>query len=205
MTPKQKPQTPQIVPRPIEALIPYARNARTHSDEQVAQLAASLREFGWTNPVLTDDEGGIIAGHGRVMAARKVLEAGATIPNWPDPSKVPTIALGHLTPAQRRAYVLADNRLALNADWDRDVLAVELDELRDAGFDLDLLGFERAELNDLIGTPNDNYGDRAGNDDTGVNYQEHFAVLVSCKDEAHQQEVFEKLQADGYEVKVLVN
>jgi len=145
---------PQIVARPIEALIPYARNARTHSDEQVALIAASLREFGWTNPVLVDAEGGIIAGHGRVMAARKLAASGAQIPNWPDAEQVPTIALEHLTKAQRRAYVLADNQLATRSGWDAEILAVELDELRDEGFDLDLIGFERAELNDLIGTPN---------------------------------------------------
>lgn len=148
-------QTPQIRPRQIDALIPYVRNARTHSDEQVALIAASLVEFGWTNPVLVDGEAGIIAGHGRVMAARKVADSGATIPNWPDASQVPTIELAHLTPAQKRAYVLADNQLATKAGWDFDMLAVELDELRDLDFDLSLLGFERQELNDLIGTPND--------------------------------------------------
>jgi hypothetical protein len=151
---KQPQQTPQIVPMSFGELVPYARNARTHSDEQVAQLAASLREFGWTNPVLVDAEGGIIAGHGRVMAARKLAAAGVKIPNWPDAEQVPTIALGHLTKAQRRAYVLADNQLATRAGWDFEVLAVELDELRDEGVDLSLLGWEQSELNDLIGTPN---------------------------------------------------
>jgi ParB-like chromosome segregation protein Spo0J len=152
MTKANKHQAPQIVARPIEALIPYARNARTHSDEQVALIAASLREFGWTNPVLVDAEGGIIAGHGHVMAARKLAASGAQIPNWPDAAQVPTIALEHLTKAQHRAYVLADNQLATRSGWDAEILAVELDELRDEGFDLDLIGFERAELNDLIGT-----------------------------------------------------
>lgn len=145
----------QIQPRSIDSLIPYARNARTHSDEQVAQIAASLVEFGWTNPILTDGKGGVIAGHGRMMAARKVLAAGGKIPNWPDPSQVPTIELGHLTNAQRRAYVLADNQLATRAGWEAEILAVELDELRDDGFNLALLGFDQQELNDLIGTPND--------------------------------------------------
>src|SRR5476649_1444639 len=95
-------------------LIPYARNARTHSDAQVAQIAASIREFGFTNPVLVDGEHGVIAGHGRLLAARKL---GMT--------EVPTIELSHLTPAQKRAYVLADNRLALNAGWDPDMLKIE--------------------------------------------------------------------------------
>ena len=126
---------------PTGGLIPYARNSRTHNDAQVAQIAASIKEFGFTNPVLIDEEGGIIAGHGRVMAATKLGLA-----------TVPTITLSGLTDAQRRAYVIADNRLALNAGWDTDMLAVELDELRDMEFDLSLLGFEPEDLNDLIGT-----------------------------------------------------
>src|SRR5579864_4280202 len=102
---------PPYKPVPIESLIPYARNARTHSHAQVAQIAASIREFGFTNPILVDGECGIIAGHGRVLAARKL-----------GMSEVPTIELGHLSPAQKRAYILADNRLALNAGWDDDML-----------------------------------------------------------------------------------
>src|SRR5450631_4873851 len=110
---------------PIAALVPYARNARTHSDAQVAQIAASIREFGFTNPILVDGERGVIAGHGRLLAARKL---GMT--------EVPTIELGHLTPAQKRAYVLADNRLALSAGWDADMLRVEFSDLNAEGFDL---------------------------------------------------------------------
>ena len=142
------------LPVSIAALIPYARNARTHSEEQVAQIAASLIEFGWTNPILIDGNRGVIAGHGRLMAARKVRDAGAIIPNWPDTDAVPTIELAHLTQAQRRAYIIADNQLATRAGWDAELLAVELDELRDLDFDLSVLGFEAADLNDLIGTPN---------------------------------------------------
>lgn len=124
-------------------LVPYARNARTHSEAQVAQIAGSIREYGFTNPVLIDGNNGIVAGHGRVLAAQKLgIE------------QVPCIRLAHLTDAQRRAYVLADNRLALNAGWDAEILAVELDELKDAGVDLASLGFDKDELNELIGTPN---------------------------------------------------
>jgi DNA modification methylase len=129
----------QITYRPIGDLIPYIRNARTHSDEQVVQLAASIKEFGWTNPVLVDGERGIIAGHGRVMAARKL---GMT--------EVPTIEIGHMTDAQRKAYILADNKLALNAGWDLDLLRVELGELNDGGFDMELLGFSVDELEKLL-------------------------------------------------------
>lgn len=120
-------------------MIPYARNSRTHSDAQVAQIAASIREFGFTNPVLIDGENGIIAGHGRVLAARKLgLDA------------VPCIELAHLTEAQKRAYVIADNKLALNAGWDDAMLAVELQELGDLGFDLDLTGFSADEIEALM-------------------------------------------------------
>ena len=143
----------QIEQRPIEALIPFARNARTHSDAQVAQIAASIVEFGWTNPILVDGANGIIAGHGRLLAARQLrLE------------EVPVIELAHLTPAQKRAYVIADNRLAENAGWDEELLRLELAELRDAEFDLDLLGFTDDELDELLLD-----GDQAGlTDDDAV-------------------------------------
>ena len=124
---------------PINSLIPYARNARTHSDAQVAQIAASIREFGWTNPVLLDGEKGIIAGHGRVLAARKL-----------GMEEVPCIELSHLTAAQKQAYILADNKLAENAGWDLDLLKLELGELRDLGMDLSITGFDEAFLADLL-------------------------------------------------------
>jgi hypothetical protein len=122
----------------IDALIPYARNSRTHSSEQVAQIAASIREFGFTNPVLIDDKGGIIAGHGRVLAARQLKLDTA-----------PCIILGHLTETQKRAYIIADNKLALNAGWDAELLAVEFADLADAGFDLELTGFTQEEIDAL--------------------------------------------------------
>lgn len=129
----------QIEYRPIEALIPYARNSRTHSDAQVAQIAASIREFGWTNPVLVDGENGIIAGHGRVLAARKLGF-----------EQVPVIELAHLSESQKRAYVLADNKLAENAGWDDELLRIELEALQAAGFDLSLTGFADDELAALM-------------------------------------------------------
>lgn len=122
----------------IDSLTPYIRNSRTHSDEQVAQIAASIKEFGFTNPVLIDGDGGIIAGHGRVMAARK-LGIG----------EVPCITLDHLTDAQKRAYIIADNKLALNAGWDDEMLRIELAELGEAGFDLELTGFSLDEIDEL--------------------------------------------------------
>ena len=123
----------------IDRLVPYARNARTHSDEQVAQIAASIKEWGWTTPVLADPTGQIIAGHGRVMAARKL---GLT--------EVPVMVADGWTDAQKRAYVLADNKLALNAGWDEELLALELSELQDLGADLGLIGFDDDELAKLM-------------------------------------------------------
>ena len=124
---------------PIERLIPYARNARTHSDAQVAQIAASIAEFGFVNPVLADPDGGIIAGHGRVLAARLLKH-----------STVPVIVLGHLSENQRRAFILADNKLTLNAGWDPDMLRLELEALATQSFDLAVTGFDERELNELI-------------------------------------------------------
>jgi DNA modification methylase len=123
---------------PLQDLIPYARNSRTHSDEQVTQIASSIKEFSFTNPVLIDADGGIIAGHGRVMAAKKLKM-----------ESVPVIVLSHLTEAQRRAYVIADNKLALNAGWDDEMLRVEFQELQDLGFDVELTGFSMDEINAL--------------------------------------------------------
>ena len=129
----------KVVYRNVSELIPYARNARTHSDEQVARIAASIKEFGWTNPILIDGENGIIAGHGRVLAARKLgLE------------KVPTIELSGLTEAQKRAYILADNRLALDAGWDEEMLKLEFAELEKEGFDLSKTGFSDEEINEMM-------------------------------------------------------
>ena len=121
------------------ALIPYARNSRSHSESQVAQIAGSIREFGFTNPVLIDADNGIIAGHGRVMAAGVLGLA-----------SVPCIRLAHLTETQKRAYIIADNKLALNAGWDEEMLALELGELKDEDFDLSLIGFDEAELGDIM-------------------------------------------------------
>lgn len=131
---------PKIESVGIETLIPYARNSRTHSDAQVAQIAASIKEFGFTNPVLIDKDGGIIAGHGRVMAARKLKMA-----------DVPCIRLEHLTDTQKRAYIIADNKLALNSGWDAETLQVELLALNDDDFKMELLGFDPNELNLAMG------------------------------------------------------
>jgi len=128
----------QIETLAVEALRPYARNARTHSNKQIRQIARSIERFGFCNPVLIDDQGQIIAGHGRVAAA-KLLGI----------KEVPTVKLAHLSDAEKRAYILADNRLAEKAGWDREILAIELQALVSLDFEVELTGFETAEV-DLI-------------------------------------------------------
>ena len=130
---------PELQQWPVTRLIPYARNARTHSDAQVAQIAASIKEFGFTNPILIDKDGGIIAGHGRVMAARKL---GLTT--------VPVLMLGHLSETQKRAYIIAGNRLAETSTWDIELLALEIEDLRLDDFDIDLTGFDASALDALF-------------------------------------------------------
>ncbi|MCU6432646.1 site-specific DNA-methyltransferase [Undibacterium sp. Jales W-56] len=141
--------------RKVEALIPYARNPRTHTDEQVAKIAASIVEYGWTNPVLVDGDNGIIAGHGRLAAARKLGLI-----------EVPVIELAHLSPTQKRAYVISDNRLALDAGWNEELLALELTELSEAGYDLALTGFEDGEIEALL-------ADEIADDESGQEQDEN--------------------------------
>jgi hypothetical protein len=124
--------------RPLESLILFARNPRAHSEEQIAQIAASIKEFGFTNPILLDGENGVIAGHGRLAAAR-VLGL----------HKVPCIELGHLTPAQKRSYLIADNKIAQNSGWNDEFLRLELTDLKELGANLELLGFDPMEIADI--------------------------------------------------------
>ncbi|WP_165351862.1 site-specific DNA-methyltransferase [Salipiger sp. IMCC34102] len=137
-------------------LVAFERNSRTHSDEQVLQIAASIQEFGFTNPVLISDVGEIIAGHGRVLAAERIGLA-----------EVPCLRLAHLSEEQRRAYVIADNKLAENAGWDRELLALELGELRDLGFGIDVIGFSQSEL-DLLFLDGDDIDEEGQTDDDAV-------------------------------------
>lgn len=125
----------QIEQVPVGSLTPYARNSRTHSQQQVKQIAASIQEFGFINPIIVDKEGTIIAGHGRLLAAEHLKM-----------ETVPCVRIDHMTDTQRRAYVIADNKLALNAAWDEDLLKLELDELHGMEFDVSLLGFDEAEV-----------------------------------------------------------
>jgi len=176
--------------RKVSELIPYANNSRTHSDEQINQIAASIDEFGFTNPILVDVDGVIIAGHGRALAAERLGMV-----------EVPCIVLADLTPAQIKAYVIADNKLALNASWDEELLKVELEELHAVGFELDVIGFNADELAhilyDEIGAP------LKPSVEPESAYKEQYAVIVTCKDAAEQETVFNKLSGSGYDVKVV--
>jgi ParB-like chromosome segregation protein Spo0J len=173
-----KPVMPSKLERwPIKRLVPYERNARTHSPEQLAQIAASIQEFGFTNPILVDGKDGIIAGHGRLAAAK---DLGLT--------EVPVVVLDHLTPDQKRAYVLADNKLALNAGWDLSLLQAEISELGDMDFDLELLGFDEEELKGLLTEPD--FGPATEEDQSRLdekNREEIDCICPSCGHEFIQQ------------------
>ena len=135
----KSPKQMQVQQLKVEDLIPYVNNSRKHSDEQVAQIAASIKEFGWTNPILIDGEKGIIAGHGRLLAARKL-----------GMGKVPVIELTHLSEAQKKALVIADNKLALNSDWDEELLKIEFQDLLEGGFNINLTGFDETTVEDYL-------------------------------------------------------
>lgn len=177
----------QIKEIEIEKLIPYAKNSRTHSEEQVAQIAASIREFGWTNPILVDGEIGIIAGHGRLAAARKL-----------GLKKIPVIELAHLSPTQKKALIIADNKLALNAGWDNDLLAVEFEELKLEGFDIELLGFDKNEIDKLFENDSDEDQIKEMSDDGNRNL-----LLIETITETELQKLFDEMKERGFECKIM--
>lgn len=173
----------EVVRRAVDDLVPYARNSRTHDKEQVAQIAASMREWGFTNPILIDPEGNVIAGHGRLMAAKQLgLE------------EVPCVVARGWTEAQRRAYVIADNKLALNAGWDEDMLKVEFQELEGLGFDLGLTGWQDYELEDLFSDPDEDEepGGEGGSDgeDRGELLKRVDVTIDDPKHEVHKGEQY---------------
>lgn len=198
----------QIVYRKAAELVPYARNSRTHTDEQIAKIMASLREFGWTNPVLIDEDDGIVAGHGRVMAALRMYEAGKTIklPNGTMLANgvVPVLDCTGWSDAQKRAYIIADNAIAAEAGWDADLLKLELGDLTATGFNLDLLGFSADNLAAALGPQPKDKGEDYEEEPVPDGYAEQFGVVVVCRDAAHQEEVYNQLEADGFNVKVVV-
>lgn len=169
-----------------DSLIPYVNNARKHSDDQVSEIAASIKEFGFNNPILIDGKKGIIAGHGRVMAAKKL-----------GLDKVPVIELSHLSDAQRRAYILADNRLAEKAEWDFELVQVELEALKEEDFDVSLTGFDIGD----IPAPDD----MRGGDIEETPLQSNFGVIVMCSDELEQESIFNRLVEQGFNCRVVTN
>jgi ParB-like chromosome segregation protein Spo0J len=167
----------------VEDLIPYALNSRTHSDAQVAQLAASIREFGFTNPILIDEQNNLIAGHGRLLAARKAKM-----------ESVPAVVVTGLDDRKRRALVIADNKLALNAGWDMDSLLVEMQDL---GSDFgELMGFSEKELLDMFRAEEDQLPQEQ-------ELKATFEVAVECSDESEQETVFNLLSKKGYTCRIL--
>jgi ParB-like chromosome segregation protein Spo0J len=177
----------KIVYKKTADLIPYARNSRTHDEAQIAQIAASIKEFGWTNPILLDGENGIIAGHGRVMAAQKLNE-----------DKVPTIELAHLNDIQKRAYIIADNKLALNSGWDNEMLQLEMETLQDAGYGIDVLGFDDKELKALFGNL-----DNVDDDVKEPVDESRNLLMIECEGERELETLFEEMQKRGFECKIL--
>lgn len=169
----------------IEKLIPYINNAKKHDDSQVTKIASSIREFGFVNPVLIDKDYNIIAGHGRVLAAKKLGLA-----------TVPALYVEGLTDTQRKAYILADNRLGELAEWDMELVGLELAELGDAGFDIDLTGFD-------LSIDDNSAEEEAPAADTEFNYKEQYGVIVMCKDEAEQEKIYNRLTGEGFECKVV--
>jgi len=170
----------------VADLIAYGKNARTHSDAQVSQIAASIREFGFTNPILIDEQNGIIAGHGRVLAAQKLGMATA-----------PTITLSGLTDTQKRAYIIADNKLALNAGWDEAMLAVEFDDLNLEGFDLELTGFALDEIEKL---------NPSGEIDSSLGMEhdpEKFFLMIEYASETALQTAYDEAMAKGLSCKII--
>ena len=171
---------------PVESLIPYARNARTHTSKQISQIAASIHEFGFNNPVLVDKDRGIIAGHGRVLAAKKL---GMT--------EVPAIELSHMNDTQRRAYILADNKFAINAGWDDDLLRLELGELKD-DIDIELTGFDKNEIERLF--------DAVETKESGPELGAFsYRIVIDCEGENDQRELLERFEREGFKCRALIS
>ncbi len=170
----------------IDKLIPYARNSRKHSDEQIMQVAASIKEFGFLNPVIIDKDNGIVAGHCRVLAAHKLSI-----------DTIPCVRADHLTESQKRAYVIVDNNLALNSEWDEEMLSLEIGDLKDADFDLDLIGFDDDFFNDV------NSGKDIATEIDGIDYVEQLQVVINCDSEEDQELIYNQMEKRGFKCKIL--
>lgn len=171
----------------VSSLTPYARNARTHSDEQVAQIAASIKEWGWTVPVLIDDENTLIAGHGRLLAAQRL-----------GLSEVPAMKAGGWSDAQKQAYILADNQLPQNAGWDTELLKIELEDLTESGFELGVIGFDPDYLSSVM------FGaELGGPPGVSVTNEDKHIILVELDSESKCAELYAELDQRGLECKIM--
>lgn len=177
----------KIVEKRVSDLTPYDRNARTHSEKQIEQIVASIRKFGWTNPVLIDENGVVIAGHGRIEAAKKL-----------GMDKVPCLVIDGLTDAERRALTLADNQLALNAGWDEELVKAELADLRGLGFDLEVIGFDDKFISGLFDDEDEHPAQ------TGQLIESKFSIVVECADEMAQGELLAEFENRGLSCRALM-
>lgn len=173
--------------RNIDDLIPYARNARTHSPEQVAKIASSIKEFGFLNPVIISKDGGILAGHGRVLAAKKL-----------GLKSVPCVEEDHLTETQKRAYILADNRLALDAGWDEEMLKLEMFDLSKE-VDLNMLGFNEKEISSILSIEQE---EEIKIPDE-IDYKNELEIIITCETEEEQESLFNEFKERGLKCRVL--
>lgn len=172
------------VTRKVIDLIPYVNNSRTHSDEQINQVASSIKEFGFTNPILIDDDNGVIAGHGRLLASKKL-----------NLDEVPCIILNGLTEAQKKAYVIADNQIALNSGWDFDTLKLELESIDELGLDMTITGFDLDDLAKMFDELEEVVP-------VEQQYSQSFSIIIDCEDEDQQEKIFNKLDTEGYKCRV---
>lgn len=176
----------KIIYKNIEDLIPYARNSRTHSDAQVSQIAASIREFGWRNPVLVDGDNGIIAGHGRILAARKL-----------GIDEIPTIDASDMTEAQKKAFIIADNKIATNAGWDEQLLMLEIEDLKSMDADLSILAFSDKEISNILGILDEDEEIREPSDES------RNLIMVELVSERECENLFSELQERGFDCKIM--
>ncbi len=176
-----------IVEKNIEDLIPYVRNARIHTSEQVTRIAVSIKEFGFINPVLIDKNNGIIAGHRCVETAKKL-----------NMETVPCIFVEHLTETQKRTYILTDNKLTIDFGWDEETLKIELEELSESNFDIDFLNFDIDLNKDFEFEISENT-----TTEKEIAYKEQYEVIIMCKDEQEQEKIYDEFSERGYDCKVV--
>lgn len=169
----------QIVYKNVDDLIPYARNAKIHDENNINLIAGSIKSFGFNNPVLLDGENGIIAGHGRVLASKKL-----------GIKQIPTIELQGLSDAEKRAYIIADNRLTEKSEWDKEILSLELQDLNELGIDLNSIGFDENDINKMIGTPESDTSEE-------VAYKEQLNIVVECSSEEEQEKLYNEFSERG--------